>query len=48
MSFFQNTRKPEGLGGKIMVAMMNMGHDGFSDVYIEKNKKGWICVRALK
>ena len=26
MSFFENTRKPVGFGGKIMVAMMNMGH----------------------
>ena len=26
MSFFENTRKPVGLGGKIMVAMMNLGH----------------------
>jgi len=26
MSFFENTRKPVGLGGKIMVAMMNIGH----------------------
>ena len=26
MSFFENTRKPVGLGGKIMVAMMNFGH----------------------
>ena len=26
MSFFENTRKPVGLGGKIMVAMMNWGH----------------------
>ena len=25
MSFFENTRKPEGFGGKIMVAMMNLG-----------------------
>ena len=25
MSFFENTRKPVGLGGKIMVAMMNLG-----------------------
>lgn len=24
MSFFENTRKPIGLGGKIMVAMMNL------------------------
>ena len=26
VSFFENTRKPAGLGGKIMVAMMNLGH----------------------
>ena len=26
MSFFENTRKPEGLGGKMMVIMMNIGH----------------------
>ena len=26
MSFFENTRKPEGLGGKLMLAMMNVGH----------------------
>ena len=26
MSFFENTRKPLGLGGKIMVTMMNLGH----------------------
>ena len=26
MSFFENTRKPKGFGGKIMVAMMNLGH----------------------
>ena len=26
MSFFENTRKPVGFGGKIMVAMMNSGH----------------------
>ena len=26
MSFFENPRKPVGLGGKIMVAMMNLGH----------------------
>ena len=24
MAFFQNTRKPEGLGGKLMVTMMNL------------------------
>ncbi len=26
MSFFENTRKSVGLGGKLMVAMMNLGH----------------------
>ena len=31
MSFFKNTKKPEGLGGKIMVAMMNSGHSKLAD-----------------
>lgn len=31
MSFFENTRKPEGFGGKIMVAMMNSGHSKLAD-----------------
>ena len=26
MSFFENTRNPVGFGGKIMVALMNLGH----------------------
>lgn len=26
MSFFENTKKPEGLGGRLMVAAMNVGH----------------------
>ena len=26
MSFFQNTCKPKGLGGSLMVNMMNIGH----------------------
>ena len=26
MSFFENTRKPMGFAGKLMVAMMNVGH----------------------
>ena len=26
MSFFENTRNPVGLGGKLMVVMMNLGH----------------------
>lgn len=25
MSFFENTRKPTGFGGKLMVLMMNVG-----------------------
>ena len=31
MSFFENTRKPGGFGGKIMVAMMNSGHGAMAD-----------------
>ena len=31
MSFFENTRKPKGFGGKIMVAMMNSGHAGMAN-----------------
>ena len=31
MSFFENTRKPVGLGGKIMVTMMNFGHSAMAD-----------------
>ena len=31
MSFFENTRKPVGFGGKIMVAMMNSGHSAMAD-----------------
>ena len=29
MSFFENTRKPVGFGGIIMVAMMNVGHSTY-------------------
>ena len=32
MSFFENTRKPVGFGGKIMVAMMNLGHSPVAQV----------------
>ncbi len=40
MSFFQNTCKPEGIGGKIMVHMMNVGHSsmaewGFAHLHIQ-------------
>lgn len=31
MSFFQNTCKPEGLGGKLMVNMMNSGHAALAE-----------------
>ena len=40
MSFFENTRKPVGLGGKIMVAMMNVGH---SAVRSEERRVGKEC-----
>ena len=26
MKFFENTRKPQGFGGKLMTKMMNSGH----------------------
>ena len=42
MSFFENTRKPVGLGGKIMVAMMNLGHSPVARWglrFVEKSKK---------
>ena len=31
MAFFDNTRKPTGLGGRIMVSMMNIGHRSLAD-----------------
>ena len=31
MSFFENTRKPAGLGGRVMVTMMNLGHRSLAD-----------------
>lgn len=31
MSFFENTRKPIGFGGKLMVSMMNIGHNAMAD-----------------
>ena len=34
MSFFENTRKPVGFGGKIMVAMMNLGHSAVSYTHL--------------
>ena len=46
MSFFQNTCKPKGTGGKIMVNMMNSGHSsmaewGFTHIEIAENN---ICL----
>ncbi len=31
MSFFENTRRPEGLGGNVMVSMMNFGHRALAE-----------------
>ena len=31
MSFFENTRQPAGAGGRLMVAMMNLGHRMLAD-----------------
>ena len=44
MGFFENTRKPQGFGGKIMVKMMNIGHSklakwGFTKIYAKSNAK---------
>lgn len=42
MSFFQNTCKPKGIGGRLMVGMMNTGHSamaewGFTHLKIAEN-----------
>lgn len=44
MGFFENTRRPKGLGGKIMVKMMNSGHSklahwGFSKISVKEGAK---------
>ena len=44
MSFFENTRKPQGFGGKIMVKMMNSGHSklakwSFTKISAKSNAK---------
>lgn len=46
MSFFQNTCKPKGIGGKIMVNMMNIGHSsmakwGLTHIKVKNNS---ICL----
>ena len=44
MSFFENTRKPQGFGGKLMTKMMNRGHAklsqwGFSNISAKPDAK---------
>ncbi len=44
MGFFENTRKPQGFGGKIMAKMMNIGHSklaqwGFTKIYTKLDSK---------
>lgn len=44
MNFFENTRKPQGFGGKLMAKMMNSGHAkvsqwGFSNISAEPDAK---------
>ncbi len=51
MSFFENTRKPVGLGGKIMVAMMNLGHSpvaggGFAFWSLLRTPRCWTAAAA--
>lgn len=51
MSFFENTRKPVGLGGKLMVAMMNLGHSPVArwdfDFYdLRQTPRCWIAAAA--
>lgn len=48
MSFFQNTRKPTGLGGKLMLVMMNLGHSpvarwGLRFLNVSQNAKVLDC-----
>ena len=48
MSFFENTRKPKGLGGNIMVDMMNLGHRalaawGFGFLNVPKDARVLDC-----
>lgn len=45
MSFFQNTCKPKGLGGSLMVNMMNIGHSPMAEwglKHIKINKKSYM------
>ena len=51
MSFFENTRKPVGLGGKLMVAMMNLGihlwrHGALNSCIFHRMPKCWTAAAA--
>ena len=51
MSFFENTRKPVGFGGKIMVAMMNVGHSavarwGLQFLMLRRTPRCWTAAAA--
>ena len=51
MSFFENTRKPAGFGGKIMVAMMNLGHSpvarwGLHFLELARTPRCWTAAAA--
>ena len=53
MGFFENTRKPQGLGGKIMVKMMNKGHSklakwGFTKIYAKSNAKDDLALHNIQ
>ena len=52
MSFFENTRNPQGFGGmtfynaELLRAFLTKA--GFTDMQVDKNEKGWLCVKAHK
>ena len=53
MSFFQNTCKPSGLGGRLMVKMMNSGHAkladwGFSQIQAKADARAAAAVRTWR
>lgn len=45
MSFFENTRRPEGFGGKLMVSMMNLGHAALAEWGLQHlaGFLSWLC-----
>ena len=53
MRFFENTRKPQGFGGKLMTKMMNSGHAklsqwGFSNISASLMLKFWTSAVAAE